>query len=211
MIRQRSDPKLRVESDKLLIVEGIDDKNIVEACLKWWSIEGFQVMQVGGKTNLKDGLESTLAGARVEHVDISAIGIMRDADDNASGAFDSVNRVLGQFELPAPLYSGSIILGPPRVGVYIFPDCKAEGAIEQLCWRAVKDTDAGKCASGYVQCLETAGAFEAKDRDKSLANAYISSKENPWVPIGIAALQNYWPFDHPAFSDVKRFLTELAK
>lgn len=210
MMRQRSDPKLRVQSDRLLIVEGTDDENILVACLNRWSIEGFQVMPVGGKTYIKSGLENTLASARVEHIEISAIGIMRDADDDPSGAFDSVTSALGQVKLPAPPSSGSIALGPPLVGVYIFPDCSAEGAIEQLCWRSVIDTDAGKCTSGFVECLERVGAFEAKDRDKSLANAYISSKEEPWVPVGIGALKDYWPLDHSAFSDVKRFLSELV-
>ena len=96
------------------------------------------------------------------------------------------------------------------MGVYIFPDCTAEGAIEQLCWQSVANTDAGKCTAGFVECLDNVGAFEAKDRDKSLANAYISSQEEPWVPVGIAAQKGYWSFDHSAFSDVKRFLSELA-
>ena len=106
MMPRRSDPKLRVQSDKLLIVEGTDDENLLVACLKHWSIEGFQVMPVGGKTKLKAGLDTTLASARVENVEILAIGIMRDADDSPIEAFNSVSNALAQVKLPAPPVSG---------------------------------------------------------------------------------------------------------
>ena len=54
MMRQRYEPRLRVQSDRLLIVEGTDDENLLIAGLKLWSIEGFQVLPVGGKNLYKN-------------------------------------------------------------------------------------------------------------------------------------------------------------
>ena len=174
-----------------------------------WSIPGLQVLDVGGQTQFRSRLGATLANSRSRDISLSAIGVVRDADDDAQAAMASISDALRALDLPVPRV-GEILHGPPAIGVFILPDCGSPGALEQLCWMAVSDTEAGRCSSGYVECLQGSAALHSRNIGKTLVHAYLAAQEEPAASVGVGALNDYWPLDHSAFTDIRGFLERLA-
>ncbi len=199
-----------VKSDRLLLVEGMDEVNLIEAMLRRWNIGGVQVIEVGGKFGFRTGLEAVMEDAMARGINLSAIGIMRDADDSPARALQSVTDALGSLDLAAPGSHGAFAQGTPSVGVFILPDGRSPGAVEDLCWQAVRDTPAGRCAEAYLECLQGSAALTSKNVAKTLAHAYLSAQEDPSTSVGVGARKDYWPFDNPVFEPMKGFLRRLA-
>ena len=49
-----------------------------------------------------------------------------------------------------------------------------------------------------------------KDRDKARAHAFIATKPDPHVSVGVAARKKYWNLDHPALTPVCDFLRSVV-
>ena len=151
-----------VTSDRLLLVEGQDEKNLSAAMLAHWDIRGVQVVAVGGKDGFAPGLEALMLTAEAGGRPPSAIGVMRDADDSPDSALQSVTSALRVAGLATPDSHGAFAPGPPSVGVFILPDGESQGAIEDLCWASVEDTSAARCSADYLECLRGAAALRSK-------------------------------------------------
>jgi hypothetical protein len=175
-----------------------------------WSIAGLQVLPVGGKYGFKSGLEATLANARARNLELLAIGILRDADDDPGLAFASVSDTLRTIRLPVPQSVGQLLKGSPSMGVFILPDGQSPGAVEQLCWRSVSDTAAGLCSTGYLECLQNAAALMSPNPAKTLVHSFLAAQEDPSTTVGVGARKGYWPLDHSAFTEIREFLERLA-
>lgn len=201
---------LTVATGRLVLVEGRDEVNLLGAMVNRWSIAGLQMLPVGGKYGFKSGLEATLANARVRSVELLAIGILRDADDNPGGAFASVSGTLRTFGLPAPRSPGQFSEGPPSVGVFILPNGQSPGSVEQLCWQSVSNTAAGLCSTSYLDCLQNSAALLSTNPAKTLVHSYLAAQEEPSTTVGVGAQKGYWPLDHSAFTEIREFLERLA-
>ena len=178
--------------------------------LRSWDIDGVQVIEVGGKFKFKSALQTVMDDATSMRIDLSAIGVMRDADDHPERAFQSVTDALRSLDLPAPGSHGAFAQGSPSVGVFILPDGDSPGAVEDLCWQAVKDTPAGQCSTTYLECLEELGALTSKNTAKTLVHTYLAAQKDPSTSVGVGARKDYWPFDHTAFAPIGEFLRRLA-
>jgi len=199
-----------VASSRLVLVEGKDEVNLFSTMIKRWSIGGLQVLDVVGKTNFRPRLDATLANARAQNVRLSAIGIVRDADDNPTGAFESIANTLQTFELPVPQPSGLFATGFPSIGVFILPDGHSPGSVEEVCWEAVSNTAAGHCCMSFLDCLRVSMALLSPNVGKTLVHAYLAAQEDPSTTVGVGALKGYWGFDHSAFRGIREFLERLA-
>ena len=202
--------ELAVDKSRLLLVEGKDEVNLFDTMISRWSIEDLQVLGVGGKYSFKARLEAVLANARSRNIQLFAIGILRDADDDPAAAMQSVSGTLRTLGLPGPQSSGEFSEGSPSVGIFILPDGQSPGAVEQLCWQSVNDTPAGQCSNEYLRCLQNSSSLESKNTAKTLVHAYLASREDPAISVGVGAQRGYWSLDHPAFGDVRSFLERLA-
>ena len=115
---------VKVEKDRLLLVEGNDEKSLFEEILLKSGIDDLQVYDAGGKDRFPGRLEALLADARVRNVNIRSVGIERDADDDAAQAYRSVCNALKQNELVAPPQTEVLSSGSPRVAILILPGNK---------------------------------------------------------------------------------------
>ena len=167
-----TDPKAerKVEKGRLILVEGDDEVNLFEMMITRWSISGLQVLPVGGKYGFKSGLEVALASARDGNIQLSAIGCVRDADDDPDRALQSLSGTLRTLCLPVPGSPGQFSKGSPSVGVFIFPDGQSPGAVEELCWRSVSDTAAGQCSNEYLDCLRRSGGLDSPSEGKTYSH-----------------------------------------
>lgn len=199
-----------LRSDRLLLVEGKDEVNLTAEMLRSWSIGGVQVIGVGGKDKFKSEIDALMSFARSKGLRLSAIGVVRDADDSPNNALKSITGALRSLSLPAPTSHGAFAQGPPLVGVFILPDGTSPGAVEDLCWKAVADTAAGKCSTVYLECLEESGALASKNPAKTLVHSYLAAQVDPSARVGEGALKGYWSFDHLVFNPLKDFVRRLA-
>ena len=83
-----------------------------------------------------------------------SIGIMRDAETNRTGAFQSVCSAIRGAGLAEPPQVLTVAAGPPQVGVFILPDCANDGMLEDLCLQAVASDTAVPCVDECFACLQ---------------------------------------------------------
>ena len=79
---------LSIESEQLLIVEGQDEKGFFAVLLKYLDINTVQIINVAGRENLKNTLESLSIITNFDKV--THIGFVFDAENNdAKSTFQS--------------------------------------------------------------------------------------------------------------------------
>ena len=105
-------PNIKITSKFLLLVEGKDEIKFFNDLFKYMSIDEIQILEVGGKSNFPKNIKQI----KDIHDDgfsiVTNLGLIRDANDNAKAAFDSICYHLNQNEIALTL---SIIL-------YVFID-----------------------------------------------------------------------------------------
>ena len=202
-------PKLEIVADRLLLVEGRDEANLFDALIRHHfggeRRSEIQVVDAGGRDRFPGNLNAIALASR----NVRAVGAVRDADDDAGGAFRSICGHLRNAGYAPPAAHGGFSDATPAVGVFIVPDGNAPGAVETLCRRSREGDPASGCVEGYMSCLDGRGAMRSGNRDKTFAHAYLAATDDPVARVGEGALQGVWDFDSDAFADLADFLREL--
>ena len=92
--------------------------------------------------------------------------------------------------------------------MFVLPDDASDGNLESLLWRSIEDTSEAHCSDDFLKCLEL-GNIAVTRRDKARIQAYLASKSKPHGSVGVAAERKHWDAEHDAFSEIRRFLTDL--
>ena len=203
-------PRLKIDADRLLLVEGKDEVNLLRALMGHCLDGGLevQVIDAGGKDKFPKNLKALHTAARARPT-LRSIGVVRDADDDACGAFGSVcDHLLSVGYEPPPVH-GQFSDAVPSIGVFIVPNGTERGAIETLCRRS-KDDDVARCVDEYLRCLDKHEAMKSMNADKSFAHAYLAAMRNPVARVGEGARQGVWNFESTAFAELSRFLRDLV-
>ena len=198
---------LEIKRSKLLIVEGKEDELFFSAFCHHLRLNDIQVLSIGGKTNLPSNLKALKKATNFSQV--TALGIIRDADEDANAAFQSVCSALQHAGLPIPTKPMTPAPGHPRVLVMILPDNQSPGALEDVCLKAIAGTPAMRCVDEFFCCLQRHHLPPPKILSKAKVLAYLTSLPEPDKRLGESAEAGYWDWDHPAFSDLKDFLRSL--
>ena len=201
----------RLRSDWLLLVEGRDEVNLFDAlmdhCLD--AEPKVQVIDAGGIDQFSRRLKAIQTAARTRPA-FRAIGVVRDADDNAADAFASVCDQLRNAGYEPPVGHGEFSNAVPSIGVFIVPDGNEPGAIETLCRRSKEGDEVAICVEEYLSCLDEHEAMKSTNVDKSFAHAYLAAMEDPVARVGEGAKQGVWDFESAAFGELSDFVRELA-
>ena len=197
-----------------LLVEGKDQGNFFDELVKHLKIEDLQIQDFGGVNELK-GFLGVMVKQSGFHDTVRMLGIVRDAETSAQGAFQSVQSSLRNAGLPVPAHPGEPAGAAPAVNVLILPGDGDHGMLETLLCRTFADTAVDRCIDDFFRCFETSEAgAEARIRnpDKARAHAFLATREMPHVSVGVAARKRYWGnFDHDAFRRIRRFLSSLQE
>jgi hypothetical protein len=89
----------------------------------------------GGIKNLVTAVESAKATLGLRWNEVSALGVFADADwdDQPTGRFQRLKNELQGIGLPVSTSApGEISDGHPRLGIYVFPDNRRQGTLEDL-------------------------------------------------------------------------------
>jgi hypothetical protein len=198
---------LEIKRPKLLIVEGKEDELFFSAFCHHLGLNDIQVLSIGGKTQLPSNLKALKGVTGFSQV--IALGIIRDADEDANAAFQSVCSALQHAGLPKPPKPMTPSSERPRVSVMILPDNQSPGALEDVCLKAIAGTPAMRCVDEFFRCLQRHHLPPPKNLSKAKVLAYLTSLPEPDKRLGESAQSGYWNWDHPAFSDLKDFLRSL--
>ena len=197
-----------INQSKQLLVEGIDDSEFFKALLKHLTISDIQVQNIQGKDKLRQFLTLLVSATNFESV--QSVGVIRDADQDASAAFDSVCSALKLVDLNRPRQVGTISTGQPRTGIYILPGLDANsGMLEDLCLNMLETEAAIVCIDEYFQCLSSEGIQPPRNFAKAKITAFLASRHELKQRVGYAMNQDYWNWEHPCLSPLKEFLKAL--
>ena len=147
-----------------LLVEGNDERNFFEAFAEHLSLGNVQIQAFDGKDRLRGSLE-TLASATAFRT-VRSIGIVRDADESADAAFQSVRTSLGNandairssgVEFPVPDRPEQLVGERPVLSVLILPGDGQKGMLETLLGKTFAGSGVDGCIDGFFRCAKESG------------------------------------------------------
>ena len=122
---------------------------------------------------------------------MKTFGVIRDADNDAEGAFNSVCSVLENNRLKPPNGHGEVSKGMPKTGIFIIPNGKSPGMLETLCLSSVKFDGIKGCIDSFMNCInclnETGLYKKPKNKEKARFRAFLAAMEEDTSSLGIAA------------------------
>jgi hypothetical protein len=199
---------IEIEQSYLVLVEGKDEQLLFNALLGNEGINNVQVLDIAGKTNLRQNLKALTASPHFG--DVLGLGVVRDADTNPTAAFESVRDALTASGLPGPPAPLTPSGQSPQVNVMILPDQDSNGMLESICLDAVAGEPIMQCVEQYFECI---GQHNIELQDNRILKAkvqvFLASREDPGKRLGEAAQAGYWPWNAPAFQPMKDFLRDI--
>ena len=195
----------------MIIVEGTHNQCIFEEIINVEKLsKEIEVLPVGGITLIEENLELVKHDPFFQD-EVKAIGITRDADEDAEKAFQQVCGALKSSDLPVP----TRVLTPTeteiKVVVLILPGNGKKGMLEDLCLASVENDPATECVEKYFECLEAKKVDlpAGSARSKSKVQAFLASRKDTDIHLGIAAKKGYWSLDADCFKIIKDFFQLL--
>ena len=136
-------------SDRVLLVEGQDDKHVVlhlckqhQATLSFFfpdkdnpqvTVSDRQAVSILDKDNITQLLESL--DPEIKAPGRQAVGILADANDDMAGRWDAIQNRLRRAGIDPPQSpnpDGTIIQVIPRIGIWLMPDNTSAGELEDF-------------------------------------------------------------------------------
>jgi hypothetical protein len=210
-----TDKQNTIKKIKLLIVEGNHERDFFEAWVERNRITDIQVMPIGGKTLIAESLRNL--GKQRDFPTVRSLVIIRDADDDPTGAFQSVCSALQGANLPIPNeFEQFITQDALKVAVVITPGNNRKGALEELLLETVVADPLLPAAVTYIDSavsrLNDDGIRSAPPhhkQGKAKIHAFLATFEEPDKDPGKAALAGVWNFNHPALDPIRTVLSQM--
>ena len=198
---------------QVLLVEGTDDQHVLWALLKRADFpETFKIEQKGGIDNLLKVLPVQLKGSS-----ILTIGVLVDADVNAQSRWNALRAIMvrsGYSSIPIiPQKGGTIIQEPrlPKVGVWIMPDNKTNGMLEDFVADLVPKDDMSFAHAKKVlgSLPDEVKKFSTIHLSKAVVHTWLAWQEDPGTPMGQALTKKYLDASAPITTDFLKWLRRL--
>lgn len=196
-----------------LLVEGDDDEHVLYHLLKRHKIhEQVAIKNKGGIENLLGTLSTELKGSGEKRV-----GILIDADTDIAARWQALRDRLvtfGYHTIPeAPLPDGTIIdeEGRPMVGVWLMPDNKLSGMLENFVSFLVPQGDTlWPMAEDIVQRVIGVGCrFPPTQTIKAYMHTWLAWQEEPGKPMGQAITKRFLKAEAPHAQQLMNWIREL--
>ena len=200
-----------------LLVEGKNDMHVILSFCQYYDInENFDIIPC-------DSIDNVLKELRIRltiPANNKRIGIIVDADNNISGHWQSIHNILTEtdyYNLQAiQLHANGAIVDShdmykPRVGVWIMPNNKLPGMLEDFIISLSSDNDPlMKRAGEVLDALEKDGIQNYKKVHKSKArvHTYLAWQDEPGLPLGIAVTKKIF---NPESSNAKVLVDWLKR
>ena len=206
--------KAGVSQNYLLLVEGKNDQHVIWSLLKHYGVpEAFEVKSIDGVDKLSETFEDRFARfldvVEVQLIQVieGRVGIIVDADTNLTARWQSTRNILirlGYTSIPEkPAAGGTIIQQPgkPVVGVWLMPDNKISGMLEDfvsflrppddLLWPLAEE------AIQKIKAIEEKYRFRDVYESKARIHTWLAWQKEPGKPMGQAITARYLDADAP--------------
>ena len=199
---------LEIVHPRQLIVEGPADEMLFQALIEHLGIRGVQIQTLEGVDNLQPLLKTLIQTSGFQDM-VMSLAIVRDADQNAVSAFNSVNDALNGVGFSTPAESLMPVGTKPKIVILIVPHGESSGALEDVCLKSVADDPAMICVEEYMKCVQEHVEDQPSNISKARLQAFLSSRKEPEMRLGVAAREGYLNWDHAAFEPLKQLLRML--
>jgi hypothetical protein len=175
-----------------LLVEGKNDQHVIWAlCALHQVPETFDVLVPGD-----GGVDAVLADMpiRLKEAGLQALGVVIDADEDIRIRWQSLRNRLQQagYSLPSRLSPNGFAASPskrPRIGIWIMPDNRLPGVLENFVTQLIPANDPLKLvAEDTLQSIEQKRLhrYQITHRPKALIHTWLAWQEAPGMPMGQA-------------------------
>src|SRR5665213_1298566 len=199
------------DAERLLLVEGVNDCHAIYHLAFCKELgDGFGIRECKND----EGALRTLGAMVVGSSPKRAIGLVLDCDSLAEDDAQSTSKLdrrwqqictklpTDRYTIPAvPSPTGTILepigLGP-RIGVWIMPDNRSDGMIEDFL-AAIANREACDFAKSCVAAAEKAGftTYKSVHRSKAIIHTYLAWQDEPGAQLSVAIKQKYLDPNHP--------------
>jgi hypothetical protein len=192
--------------ERLVLVEGSDDQAVLAAIVKHEGFDGFQIHNMGGKSSWTKRLRAVVIDEGFKE-NVRALGLVRDADNDATACWQSCKASLDAAGLVSPAQPGDMGSGDPATCVAIVPSASGVGAIEEVCLASFPVNQMA-CVSSYFECIGS-DKGPANRASKALVQVYLASLDPMARSLAIAARERLLDVAHDAFDELRGFLRSL--
>lgn len=197
----------------VLLVEGRDDREVVYQICNHHRIDNtaaFETWDTKGYDRLCDDL------GVLPKTGVPIIGAIVDADVHADQRWQSIGDVLRRvgYTVPdEPTRGGTFLArsGMPRVGLWMMPDNRAPGALEDYLAFLVDegDTQLPRARRAVDEIPVGERRFPAERRSKAEMHTWLAWQEEPGTPLGLAVTRRYVNPNHPRVAELVAWLRSL--
>lgn len=205
--------RLKSDAAKILLVEGANDWHVINALCKHYAVpENFGINTCGS-----DDLVFKKLGALLNTENKQVIGVVLDADNpNFAVKWDKFQATLNKTNIYCdnkPNPTGTIIPAiddHPRVGLWLMPDNRVDGMLEDFCLTMAEST-----SINFAQdCVSTAkekghASFIANHHSKAVVHTYLAWQDEPGRPLGQAITAKVLDPKHRLAETFANWLKEL--
>lgn len=178
---------------RVLLVEGANDLHVVIHLSKRKGLpHNFCIVETGNIDKLLDAIE-----VEADVPDRQVLGIILDADERPIDRWNEVTKRLNRlrqeehFSLPElpdqPNSAGTIVNGTLRIGIWLMPDNKSTGELEDFVAKMIPDTDpVWPLSEQYIDDIPSKHRkFKSKKARKAKVHAWLATRKHP-RPMGLA-------------------------
>ena len=170
----------------LLIVEGTDEKHVVEKLVKRHNLnQSFDIEPKDGYTNLRDSIynEVNVSGRQ-------ALGIVADANESLQNRWQSIRCKLKEVQsnIPTSLSRGGCVFTGPRnlrIGVWLMPDNSHAGELEDFVAEMIPEEDSiWPLSKSFIDGIPNSERpFQSKKITRAYVHAWLATRKEP-RPMG---------------------------
>ena len=183
--------------DKILLVEGYDDREVIYQFCNHHDIDNRELFSVEPKNGVERLIDDLRLRVRTEVTTVLAAVIDADADLNARWEQIRTAVAGSGYILPnAPIKGGTIIDAPklnrPKLGIWLMPDNQVSGMLEDFLLRLANEQDSLIHRSENVvdSIPETERLFGDTKRSKAIIHTWLAWQEEPGTSLGLSI--RYW-------------------
>src|SRR5581483_5776638 len=187
---------------------GLDTEKFIEVFLRDLKLDNIQLQNYGGNHEMRIFL-AALRNAPEFKERVQSLGIIRDAEADATAAFQSVCDVLEHVNLDRPVRPEQFVGNQPRVGIFLFPDGSRAGMLETLCLEAIGNDPVIECVIEYFDCVKRKVGALPNNLEKARLRTFLASRPRPHLQLARAIDAGYIPCNSSCFDGIKNFLRSL--
>lgn len=221
---------IKPRTKHLILCEGIDEKLFFICFFDYFKKRSgsdydkyneIQIEDIGGNEDFAAqlGVWKLVSGFD----NLKTVGIIRDAENNAAGALQSIQHCFSYNDMPEPQDCFELTEnkdGRVRTVFGILPGTKNgdvwdKGTLEDLCLKILKDSQSSEkinLISKYLEQAQDNFKYKIKHMHKAKLHTYFSSNE-PFIgfKVGEAARSGAFDFESDVLVNFKKMFDDMVK